>query len=193
MPAIGPVSPFYLSLHGGVGLLQDTSLDYVNGAAPSRNVNFDTGWTVLGAAGYQVTPWWRTEIEFGGRGNGVSNISPGASPSGSVQANTLMLNGYVDIPNQGPVTPYLGAGLGKAWISHSLTADGGTLANTTSWPWAWQFMAGANMAIAPRWTIGAEYRFLSTERGLFQDVNGLFYNSNYNNHSFLVGLTWRPL
>ena len=54
-------------------------------------------------------------------------------------------------------------------------------------------MTGANMQIAPRWTVGAEYRFLSTQRGLFQDANGLFYNADYNNHSFLIGLTWRPL
>src|SRR5260370_24439856 len=67
-------SRFYLSLHGGVGLLQSTSLDYVNGALPSRSVNFDAGWSVVGAAGFQITPWWRTEIELGGRGNGVGNI-----------------------------------------------------------------------------------------------------------------------
>jgi opacity protein-like surface antigen len=188
-------SGFYLSLHGGVGLLGDTSLDYVNGAAPNRNVSFNPGWTVLGAAGYRVSPWWRTEIEFGGRGNGVGNISPGTGPSGSVQTNALMFNGYLDFPIQGPVTPYVGAGFGKAWVSHSLTVDGATLTpgGNTSWPWAWQVMAGANVPIAQRWTVGAEYRFLSTQRGLFQDANGLFYNADYNNHSFLIGLTWRPL
>jgi opacity protein-like surface antigen len=188
-------SGFYLSLHGGVGLLGDTSLDYVNGAAPNRNVSFNPGWTVLGAAGYRVSPWWRTEIEFGGRGNGVGNISPGTGPSGSVQTNSLMFNGYLDFPIQGPVTPYIGAGFGKAWVSHSLAVDGATLTpgGNTSWPWAWQVMAGANVPIAQRWTVGAEYRFLSTQRGLFQDANGLFYNADYNNHSFLIGLTWRPL
>jgi opacity protein-like surface antigen len=194
-PLSTPWSRFYLSLHGGVGLLQSTSLDYVNGALPSRSVDFNPGWTVVGAAGFQITPWWRTEIEVGGRGNGVRNISPGIGPGGSVQATTLMFNGYLDIPNQGPVTPYVGAGFGKAWISHSLTVDGATLTpgDNTSWPWAYQFMAGANIAIAPRWTAGVEYRFLGTERGLFQDAQGLFYNANYNNQSFLIGLTWRPL
>jgi opacity protein-like surface antigen len=125
---VGSVSPFYLSLHDGIGVLQDTSLDYVEGAAPSRNVSFDAGWTVLGAAGYQFTPWWRTEVEVGGRGNGVSNVSPGTGPSGSVQANTLMFNGYFDIPNQSPVTPYVGAGFGKAWVTHNINVDGGPLA-----------------------------------------------------------------
>src|SRR5215470_4939299 len=104
-PPLGTVwSRFYLSLHGGVGLLQSTSLDFVDGALPSRSVDFDPGWTVVGAAGFQVTPWWRTEVELGGRGNGVSHISPGTGSGGSVHATTLMFNGYLDLPNRGPVT-----------------------------------------------------------------------------------------
>jgi OmpA-OmpF porin, OOP family len=186
---------FYLSVHGGPGLLQDTSIDYVNGALPPRNMNFDVGWTVVGAAGFQVTPWWRTELEVGQRSNRVSSISPGVGARGSVSATTLMINGYIDLPNQGPLTPYVGAGFGKAWVSHDLTVDGVPLTpgSNTSWPWAYQFMAGANFAIAPRWSAGLEYRFLGTQRGLFQDVQGLFYNADYNNHSVLLGLTWRPL
>lgn len=202
-PPVAPVAPgavatwnrFYVSLHGGVGWLQDTSLDYVNDALPSRSLGFDTGWTVAGAAGFQMTPWWRAEIEVGHRGNGVHSISPGTGSSGSVSATTLMVNGYLDVPIQGALTPYVGAGFGKAWISHDLTVDGVTLtpsSNTTS-PWAYQLMFGTNVAIAPRWSAGLEYRFLSTQRPLFQDAQGLFYHANYNNHSLLLGLTWRPL
>jgi opacity protein-like surface antigen len=186
---------FYLSLHGGVGLLQDSSIDYVNGALPSRSLSFNTGWTVTGAAGVQVTPWWRTELEVGQRGNAVSNISPGVGPGGTASATTLMFNGYVDIPNRGPVTPYIGAGFGKAWVSHDLFVDNAKLtpADNTVWPWAYQLMAGANVAISPGWSAGIEYRFLGTQRPQFQDAQGLFYNTDYNNHSVLVGLTWRPM
>src|SRR5258708_2883800 len=99
-------SRFYLSLHGGVGLLQGTSLDYINGALPSRSVDFNPGWTVVGAAGFQVTPWWRTEVEVGGRRNGVSHIIPGDGHGGSVQATTFMFNGYLDLPNRRPSTPH---------------------------------------------------------------------------------------
>ena len=186
---------FYVSVHGGVGWLQDTSLDYVNDALPSRRLSFDTGWTVAGAAGFQMTPWWRAEIEVGQRGNGVHNISPGTGSSGFVSATTLMVNGYLDIPTQGAITPYVGAGFGKAWISHDLTVDGATLAppSNTTWPWAYQLMVGTNIAIASRWSAGLEYRFLSAQHPLFQDAQGLFYHADYNNHSFLLGLTWRPL
>ena len=106
-----------------------------------------------------------------------------------------MLNGYLDIPNASAITPYLGAGFGKAWISQSLTVDGAPLTSggNTSWPWAYQLMAGANVAISPRLSAELEYRFFGSQRGLFQDAQGLFYNADYNNHSFLVGLRYRPL
>jgi opacity protein-like surface antigen len=203
VPAGTPVRPpvvfgpdpgrFYLSLHGGVGFLQDPSIDYVNGALPSRGVSVDNGWTIVGAAGWQITPWWRTELELGRRSNDVNTITPGAAASGSIAATTLMVNGYLDFPNRSLMTPYIGAGVGKAWVSHNLIVDGGTLAGTTSWPWAYQLLGGANLAIAPRWSVSLEYRFLGTQRGLFQDTQGLFYNADYNNHSVLLGVTWRPL
>ena len=188
-----PWSRFYVSLRGGVGFLQDSSIDYVNGAAPGFDINANAGWAVFGATGGRLTPWLRAEIEGGGLGNDVRSITPSASSSGSVLATTLMFNGYVDIPTQTRLAPYVGAGFGKAWITHSnLTVDGNALADTTSWPFAYQFIAGARMSLAPRWDVSLEYRYLATQRGLFQDTQGLFYNADYANQLVLVGLTWRP-
>jgi opacity protein-like surface antigen len=183
---------YYLSLHGGAVFLQDTSIDYVNGAAPNRDLGFNAGWVLIGAAGYRPTPWFRVEIEGGDRNNSISNINPGSGASGSASATTLMLNGYVDIPIRGPVTPYVGAGFGKAWLSQSLSVDGATLTSSTSWPWAWQVIAGVSTPMTPQWSVSVEYRYLATQHALFQDTQGLFYNSNYNSQAVLLGLTWRP-
>jgi opacity protein-like surface antigen len=200
-PVAAPPSVFvpawnrlYLSLRGGGDFLQSTSFDYVNGALPSRNVSFNPGWAVVGAVGWQATPWFRTELEVGERSNSVSNITPGTAPSGTASAATLMANAYVDIPNRTMVTPFVGAGFGKAWLSHGLTVDGGTLTDgsQTTWPWAYQFMGGARTTIAPQWDLSFEYRYLATQRALFQDTQGLFYNANYNSHAVLLGITWSP-
>jgi opacity protein-like surface antigen len=184
----------YLSLRGGGAFLQSTSIDYVNGALPSRTVSFNPGWAVVGAVGWQATPWFRTELEVGERSNGVSAISPGVAPSGSASATTLMANAYIDIPNRTPVTPFVGAGFGKAWLSHDLTVDGGLLTSgsQTTWPWAYQLMAGARTTIAPQWDLSLEYRYFATQRALFQDTQGLFYNADYNSHAVFVGITWSP-
>jgi opacity protein-like surface antigen len=184
---------YYLALQGGVDFLRASSIDYVDGAATSRSLGFNTGWALIGAAGYRAAPWLRVELEGGERRNGVNSISPGSAPSGSTSATTLMANGYVDIPNQGPVTPYFGAGFGKAWLSQSLNVDSAPLTPSgTTWPWAYQFMAGASMPINAQWSVNLEYRYFATQRALFQDVQGLFYNSDYNSQSVLVGVTWRP-
>jgi opacity protein-like surface antigen len=184
---------YYLSLHGGAAFLQNASIDYVDAAAPNRDLSFNAGWALIGAVGYRPTPWFRVELEGGGRNNSISSITPGSGPSGSASATTLMLNGYVDIPVRGPVTPYVGAGFGKAWLSQSLSVDGATLTPSgTTWPWAWQVIAGASTPMTPQWSVSVEYRYLATQRALFQDAQGLFYNSNYNSHAVLLGLTWRP-
>jgi OOP family OmpA-OmpF porin len=197
--AISPVyvlSPnwarYYVSLHGGAAFLQGTSVDYVNGAAANRDLSFNAGWALIGAVGYQPTPWFRVELEGGGRNNSISSIDPGSGASGSASATTLMLNGYVDIPIRSPITPYVGAGFGKAWLSHSLSVDGATLTSSTSWPWAWQVIVGASAPMTPQWSVSVEYRYLATQHALFQDTQGLFYNSNYNSQAVLLGLTWRP-
>jgi opacity protein-like surface antigen len=202
-PATAAVSPvyllspnwarYYLSLRGGAAFLRDTSIDYVNGAAPNRDLSFNAGWALIGAVGYRPTPWFRVELEGGGRNNSISSITPGSGASGSASATTLMLNGYIDIPIRGPVTPYVGAGFGKAWLSHSLSVDGATLTPSgTTWPWAWQVIAGVSTPMTPQWSVSVEYRYLATQRALFQDTQGLFYNSNYNSQAVLLGLTWRP-
>src|SRR5262245_45828227 len=64
-PLAGPWSSFYLSVRGGVGFLQDFSIDYVNGAAPGFDVSANAGWAVFGAAGWRLSPWLRAEIEGG--------------------------------------------------------------------------------------------------------------------------------
>jgi opacity protein-like surface antigen len=203
LPGLASVSPvyllnpnwarYYLSLHGGAAFLQSTSIDYVNGAAPDRDLSFNAGWALIGAVGYRPTPWLRVELEGGGHSNGIGSITPGSGASGSASATTLMLNGYIDIPIRGPFTPYVGAGFGKAWLSHGLSVDGAPLTTSgTTWPWAWQAIAGVSTPITPQWSMNVEYRYLATQRALFQDAQGLFYNSNYNSQAVLLGLTWRP-
>ena len=103
-----------------------------------------------------------------------------------------MANAYVDVPVPGSLRPYVGAGFGKAWISHDLDVDGAVLAHASSWPWAWQVMAGASLPLAPHWAMGLEYRYLGSQRGLFQDTQGLFYRTGYDSHNVMLTLTWRP-
>ena len=184
-------APWYLSLDGGAALVPDSSVDYGGGAAPSRALKFQTGWGVVGTAGWEVHPSFRLEAQVGYTRNGVRSISPGASPSGSASATTTMLVGRWRWPNQSHVVPFLELGGGRAWVAQNLVVGGTTLSNTSASTWAYQAAVGAYIPFAERFDLDLSYRYLGTQRGIFLDNNFLLYQSSFASHAVLVGLTWR--
>ncbi|MGE3770399.1 MAG: outer membrane protein [Bdellovibrionales bacterium] len=143
----------YFSVKGGANWIQDDA-----------GIELDTGWDVLGAAGYNVTENVRTELEAGWS---TADVDGG----GDVDTITAMLNGYYDFNMNSRIKPYLGVGLGAA--HQQLTGAG------TSWEFAYQGMAGAAYDITKATAVTAEYRYLGTS-----DV-GAF---NYDAHKILAGL-----
>jgi opacity protein-like surface antigen len=185
----------YVSARAGASFLDGTTIDFVNDALLSRDINLDqVGWVVTGAIGWRFTPRFRGEIEIGERVNDVSSIKPGIGGDGSVSATSLIVNGYLDLPRLalGSATPYVGAGFGKAWLSHDLRVDGGTLTKSsdTTIPWAYQLIGGLSLPVAPQWDLNLEYRYLATQRALFGDASGQFYHSDYHDQSVLLGVSW---
>jgi opacity protein-like surface antigen len=195
-PARAQVAPifrgFYLALSGGVVALEDADIDY-GGALPNGNIRYDSGWAVSGAAGWRVLHFYRVEFEVSHRENDVFDIDPGFGSDGSMKTTTYMVNGYVDIPtySYSGVVPYIGAGVGRAQFAQDLQVDGGTLAHSNAHAFAYQVIGGVEIPIIPRqMSTTLEYRYLATTRPLFQDQGGFFYHSDYNSHTFLVGLRW---
>lgn len=125
----------------------------------------DAGW-VGGVAFGGKTRWARAEIEGTYRNNDIDT----AGVSGDVQSAAIMGNAYWDIETNTRFTPYLGAGIGAAWVD--IDAPGGD----DSWEFAYQGMAGANFDVNPNWTVGAEYRYFATT-----EVS----NTDYDNHAVL--------
>lgn len=80
------------------------------------------------AVGYQ----WeqsRAELELGHGSYGVNSVKGLSAPaSGSINATTLMANGYWDIPTNSMWSPYLGAGIGVGFVEAKYNAfsDKGT-------------------------------------------------------------------
>jgi opacity protein-like surface antigen len=195
-PARAQVAPifrgFYLALSGGVVALEDADIDY-GGALPNGNIRYDSGWAVSGAAGWRVLHFYRVEFEVSHRESDVFDVDPGFGSDGSMKATTYMVNGYVDIPtySYSGVVPYIGAGVGRAQFAQDLQVDGGTLAHSNAHAFAYQVIGGLEFPIIPRrMSTTFEYRYLATTRPLFQDQGGFFYHSDYNSHTFLVGLRW---
>lgn len=190
-PAVGSL---YLALDGGFAHLEDAPIDYAHGALPGRSIGFEPGWGLSGAIGWRtrLMSRVRAELEIGHRENGVKIVTPGNAPGGSTQATSYLVNGYFDIPICSRLRPYVGAGLGFAEIHQTLEADGGTLSDSNSHGFAYQFIGGLEVLLAQRWSATVDYRYLATTSPLFVDRNGLFYNSEYQSHAAFVGLRWRP-
>jgi opacity protein-like surface antigen len=182
----------YLALSGGVVALEDADIDY-GGALPNGEIRYDAGWAVSGAAGWRVLRVYRLEFEVSHRESDVFDVDPGFSPDGSIKATTYMVNGYVDIPtySYSGVVPYIGAGVGRAQFAQDIQVNGGTLAHSNAHAFAYQVIGGFELPIIPRrMSTTLEYRYLATTRPQFQDQGGFFYHSDYNSHTFLVGLRW---
>jgi opacity protein-like surface antigen len=102
-----------------------------------------------------------------------------------------MLVGRWQWPIGMPVRPFGALGVGRAWVSQNLIADGATLLKSSASSWAYQASVGALVPLMEGLDLDLSYRYLGTERGLFLDSNFLLYHSGFASHVALVGLTWR--
>ena len=181
----------YLALGSGFVHLQDAPVTYGGGALPNRSVGFQPGWAIEGALGWTVTEGKRVELEISHRSNNVKIVTPGSSPGGSETATTFMVNGYLDVPTGTSVTPYFGAGIGGAMLHQKIAADGTTLTDSNSNAFAYQFIGGLGVALAPSLTLTLDYRYLATTNPTYSDRNGFSYDSRYQSHNLLLGLRWQ--
>ena len=183
---------FYVALGGGVVGLEDADIDY-GGALPNGSISFDAGWAVSGAAGFRVLKYYRAELEVSHRENDVWGDCWDCGSRGSMDSTTYMANAYVDFPvySFSGFVPYIGAGVGRAQLTQDIRGFGGTLSHSNSHAFAYQVIGGLEFPVLPRrMSVTLEYRYLATTRPLFQDVNGLFYRSDYDSHTILAGLRW---
>ncbi|HEY4165155.1 MAG TPA: OmpA family protein [Reyranella sp.] len=178
--------------------------------------SFNTGWAVGGMVGYDfVGP--RVELEglfrqntgtlsaalpglglgLGGSGGGNGNLT--------VNQTTVMANAYYDFWADQAFTPYIGAGVGVAFVnvtgnsSSTLGAapfiiNGNTNVNSNSTQFAYQYMMGVGYKISPNIRVNLEGRYFGTTQPSFQGngslsaggvslpfgVNGSFPNNNFS-------------
>jgi OOP family OmpA-OmpF porin len=169
---------------GGLGAswLRDSGL---SGSGVSRSVDFDRGWTGLGAVGHGFGNGVRLEAELGFRHNR-------ADSGGSMDATSVMGNALYDFQTSGPFTPYVGAGLGAVRVQpNNLVVPGfsATIDDGETVP-AWQAIAGVAYDLNPNWKLDLGYRYLETADAGFTDSQGRGVDGEYRDHSLLLGLRY---
>jgi opacity protein-like surface antigen len=173
---------------------------------------FDTtslkaAWSIGGGVGYQITHYLRTDLtldywsksKFTGTTSGVCNGVPCSSTDESgYKAWLLLANAYVDLGTYHGFTPYVGAGIGGAYLMWDdlLNTDGGTTVvheGSKNWRFAWALMAGASYCLTDRLEVDAGYRYTRVAGGRMWEYGsgvGPGFDSGLNVHEGRAGLRW---
>jgi len=155
------------------------------------------GFAIGGAAGVEAG-YGRLDLEVMWR---QSNIDDHLRPAGARDPNglltsylygnagtfsvvTFLLNGYLALPRQGPVSPYLTAGVGGALASLDQYDQTGKHVRRDLQP-AFQAGAGCTIPMTPNTSADLSYRYLGA-------ADFMIYSNSipYRSHSLLLGMNY---
>lgn len=164
----------YARLEGGVSFPENRKQDLTfnpnlafAGTPPSRQtVDAGTGYAAGGAIGFRYANGVRTELEYRYQSSDIDEVAfsggaPAASvfPDASLTAHLLMTNVIFELRNSSRLTPYIGGGVGGAWVKSSLGMGDTTDTDLT---YAYQGRAGIALAINETTRLGVEYVYVRT-------------------------------
>ena len=166
------------------------------------NIDYDTGWALMGAVGYRFAEPWRVELEFSSRWNDLSSHFSGsiysASITGDVQTTALMANVAYDLNIAERLNLTLGGGVGYGWVDYSanFAASFTTAFSTTTYTtrgsfsdddsgFAYQLIAGLDFEVSDTTDLFVEYRYFGVNDDSNSLLNGI---DDYNASTVLVGV-----
>ncbi|MBI5163800.1 MAG: outer membrane beta-barrel protein [Magnetospirillum sp.] len=162
LPAVANAQ-WYVGADAGGNYMQD----------PGKAADSDWGWVGLGQVGYNFGGP-KLELEGGYRGND------------NIDSWSAMLNGIYEFNQAGKWHPFLGAGIGWAFLDSDFK---GTGARNDDNQFAYQGIAGVGYDLTPNWALKAQYRYFAT---LDADVGtATSGDADYQNHSVLLGFTYK--
>jgi opacity protein-like surface antigen len=230
-PEIIPQSYGGWYLRGDIGYASTSvqGVSYFQGASQTGKFDrydIDHSWLFSGGIGYQVNDWFRVDLtanyygkaDFDGAsalnvacsdgGGGVCSYSD----DGDVQITTMLFNAYLDLGTYQGFTPYVGAGIGGAYLHWGDMKNeeyyvSGTVPTSfgfddvhgkrSGWRFASALHTGVSYDIASNWKIDAGYSFTHISKGEmfgFGANSGLDgtqgYHGSMNIHEFKVGLRY---
>lgn len=154
------------------------------------DLDLDLGLGGLIAAGIQFESGFRFEGELAYRHNGASTFN-NAATGGSLSSMAGMGNLIWEYDNSSGIYPYLGAGIGLAYVSAFDINLGAQTVDDSDVAMAYQGIAGLAFAVTPNLSMTAEYRYFFTEDADFRNSANGDLKASYANHSALLGLRYR--
>jgi opacity protein-like surface antigen len=185
-----PASPFYLGVFGGYVAPEDMTWNSkVTGA--SADLALDESGMMGLKMGYILPQARALAFELEWNYMFEQSIPPqvvsGVRESGEVYLNNFMVNVILRYP-EGKIHPYIGGGIGASSMNIQNTESiGGSLVNVaeeTATGFAWQFLAGVNVDLAPNLSADLTYRYFGTNPGFS------LIDVDYRTHAVTLGLNF---
>jgi opacity protein-like surface antigen len=186
----------YLSLLGGGSFLTGDKVEREGG--PSSDVDFGAGFAAGLAIGYDFTPNISAELDYMYRSADADGFGAGFAQSGDfasviISANLLYRFDGWETPVGERLRPFVGAGVGVVQ-EVDFDLEGGAQAGeySDSGGLAWQLRGGAEWVLDPRWSLGAELRYVSAGTAEMERTGGgAKLKADYDAIDALLGLTLR--
>jgi opacity protein-like surface antigen len=196
-----------LYLRGDIGVIDQ--LVTRGGRDPASTLplvrsRFDRDVVIGGGLGYQLSPWFRTDVtvdhrfEAAFKGTRLAPATLQVLDRADFEATTLLVNGYVDLPLWSGVTPYVGAGIGASYnrlsdakrqVSSDLISGNLPLPSRTETAFAWALMGGLAFDIGASFKIDLGYRYthLGSARTHSTGLDAPIRAKDIDAHEFRVG------
>jgi len=192
-PPAGPSYMPYISVFAGASFPNDinttrTGVDY--------SQHSDTSYVFGGAVGIDWNSMIRTEIELSHsqwNGNSFTNTGLAVAGNANTSSTYLLGNVWLDWKNDSAFTPYVGGGLGVAFVNFDQTVAGGPGYVGSDTVLAYQLGAGINFAVSDQMSLDVGYRYKATSNFGIQagDAGGDYQNGHLGSHNVQVGLTYK--
>lgn len=153
------------------------------------DLDYDTGYVLGAAVGWNATPNVGLEFEYAYRradyDGDVRVDGERASGNGTAKANSLMVNAIYSFDGMGAnaaVVPYLGAGLGAVQLDYE--------GEKSAWDFGYQVMAGVGYQVAPQWTLYGEGRWFATSDAKVWPGEGTATDISFGTFDLLLGVEY---
>ncbi len=190
--AFAEITNRYISGHLGFGSHPNATTT-VTGPGFSGNFDFDVdpGFVIGAAIGVGLANHFRFEGELAWHDSSIDDpqfFAPGESLN--IGVLSIMANGYYDLDLNGPLRPYVGAGLGFGFIEAEGDLGFGLVDEDTDIGFAYQLMGGLAFDVSPRAALTLGYRYFGmTDPDV--SVAGANFQTEFTSHEFLVGVRFQ--
>jgi len=169
-------------------------LSTTSSSSSSFDADFDDTWNIGAGIGYIFNEWFRTDITADYRFPADWGLA-----LTSLSVSTILLNGYATLGGYSGISPYVGAGVGAAYVNwDTIDFPGfglGPAVVEDNWRFAYALMAGVSFDLTDNLALDTGYRFVSVNDGQligpgFIVFPGVADYSDLYIHEFRIGMRY---